>query len=312
MRVLARAALLLACCVWATRGQAQSSQAGTNAKDNANPNQGSQSNSQSSSSSSNSNTPTTNANANANTNANANANTNGSRQRSIWDEPIRFSTKGKDACTMVISGQGDFTKLRVSCKNKGKSYWCDFLGKPNHCRAYNNNPRHYFTQIMWEMRKLPNACQGARSYKPLMCKSSSDDTQMAFHTSWPKVTAARPAQPGQDRQKQEQQQNQQNQQQQNQQQQNQQNQQQPGKPSTTTTKAPAQKQQKPQQPKPGKTQQSKPAGKPSQPKKPTPKPKSTTAKPTPYGDSKAGKMAQEYCWKSFQGICAYFIGWFQN
>ncbi|XP_031416202.1 LOW QUALITY PROTEIN: fibroblast growth factor-binding protein 2b [Clupea harengus] len=212
------------------------------------------------------------------------------KQRSIWDEPIRFSTKAKDACTMVISDQGDFTKLRISCKNKGKSYWCDFLGKPNHCRAYNINPRHYFTQIMWEMRKLPNACQGQRAYKPLMCKTANDDTQMVFHTSWPKMTTPRPSQPGQDRQQQQQQQQQ----------------------KEPTTKAPVQKQQKPQQAKPVKPQQSKPASKPGQPKKPTPKPKSTTAKPTPYGDNKANKIAQEYCWKSFHGICSYFIGWFQN
>ncbi|XP_030644218.1 fibroblast growth factor-binding protein 2b [Chanos chanos] len=246
------AILLLACCVWATHAQAQSSQG----------------------------------------NSNQNNNDSSAKQRgSIWDEPIKFNTKAKDACTMVISGQGDFTKLRVSCKNKGKSYWCDYLGKPNLCRAYNNNPRHYFTQIMWEMRKQQNACQGPRVYKPLMCKLASDEAQMVFHNSWPKTTTPRPAQN-----------------QQNQHQQGQQNQQQ-GKPAAPTPKPQAPKQQKPQPAKPG-AKPAKPAAKPGQqPRKPT---KTTTARPTTGGESRATKLAQEYCWKSFHGICAYFISWFQN
>uniref|UniRef100_A0A3B4BP25 Fibroblast growth factor binding protein 2a n=1 Tax=Pygocentrus nattereri TaxID=42514 RepID=A0A3B4BP25_PYGNA len=208
---------------------------------------------------------------------------------SILDEPIRFSTKAQDACTMVISGQGDFTKLRVSCKNKGKSYWCDYLGKPNLCRPYNNNPRHYFTQIMWEMRKISNACQGLRTYKPQMCRSAVDEAQMVFHNSWPKTFTPRPAQASQDRV------------------QTQPKQPQPSKTGATSKPpTPPKVLPKPQQPaKPV----SKPGPKPVQPRKPT---KSTTPKPTAEAESRANKLAEEYCWRSLQGICAYFIGWFQN
>ncbi|XP_052392351.1 fibroblast growth factor-binding protein 2-like [Carassius gibelio] len=197
---------------------------------------------------------------------------------SIWDEPIRFNSKAKDSCVMVISSQTNFTKLRVSCKSKGKSYWCDFLGKPNLCRAYNSNPRHYFTQIMWDMRKLPNACQGPQVYKPHMCRSASDEIQMAFHASWPKISFPK-----------------------------QQKQQQQVKSSITPTKPPGQKQQpKPQQPaKPAKPAVSKPVS----PRKPV---KSITARPTVAEESQATQMAEEYCWKSLQGVCAYFINWFQN
>ncbi|XP_046875937.1 fibroblast growth factor-binding protein 2-like [Hypomesus transpacificus] len=44
---------------------------------------------------------------------------------------------------------------------------------------------------------------------------------------------------------------------------------------------------------------------------------STPAQPTnqptkPAVKSNAEKMAEEYCWQSFQGVCTYVIGWFQN
>lgn len=208
---------------------------------------------------------------------------------SIWDEPIRFSTKAKDTCTMVISGQTNSTKLRVSCKSKGKSYWCDFLGKPNLCRSYNNNPRHFFTQITWDMKKLHNACQGRRVYKPQMCRSASDEVQMVFNASWPKIAFPKPTQASK----------------------NQQKQQQHVKTSITPTKPPGHKQQpKPQQPAKPASKPVKPVvSKPVHPRKPA---KTITARPTVAEESQATKMAEEYCWKSLQSVCTYFISWFQN
>ncbi|XP_057699349.1 fibroblast growth factor-binding protein 2b [Corythoichthys intestinalis] len=188
------------------------------------------------------------------------------QQRSVWDEPIRFNTKSKDACAMVVSGASDYTRLRVSCKGPAaRSYYCDFQGKPNLCRAYNLNPRHYFTQIMWELRKLPHACQGAKLYRPPMCKKHPDEVQMTFVSAWPR--AAKPAKVV---------------------------------PAAT---------QKPQRA-PGKTP---PAKGPA--KKTTPKPAKTTTTarlPTVTPESKASRLASEYCWRSFHGICAYVIGWFKN
>ena len=121
--------------------------------------------------------------------------------RSIWDDPIRFNTKAKDACTMVVSGAGDYTRLRVSCKgpsqgqSQGRSYYCDFQGKPNLCRAYNTNPRHYFTQMMWDMRKQNHACQGPKVFRPLMCKKYPEEAHMTFLAAWPKTTTPKPAKP---------------------------------------------------------------------------------------------------------------------
>ncbi|KAL0203868.1 hypothetical protein M9458_001886 [Cirrhinus mrigala] len=252
MRAVCSAAFLLVCFIWATNAQAQNSSNQANSINHI---------------------------------ESQNSRQQQPQKGSLWDEPIRFNTKAKDSCSMVISSQTNFTKLRISCKTKGKSYWCDFLGKPNLCKVYNNNPRHFFTQIMWDMRKLHNACQGPRVYKPQMCRSASDEVQMAFHASWPKISVPKPTQASQ----------------------NQQKQQQPVKSSITPTKPPSSKQQpKPQQPvKPVKTAISKPVS----PRKPV---KTITARPTVAEESQATKMAEEYCWKSLQGVCAYFISWFQN
>ncbi|KAM9856599.1 fibroblast growth factor-binding protein 2b [Aulostomus maculatus] len=212
---------------------------------------------------------------------------NDNKQRSIWDEPIRFSTKSKDSCTMVVSGAGDYTRLRVSCKGpsqgqtQGRSYYCDFQGKPNLCRAYNLNPRHYFTQMMWELRKLSHACQGPKIYRTQMCKKYPDETQMTFLASWPKTTTPKPTKPVQDPRK-------------------------PVVPAQTkpiTTPKPVKPQPQPAKPQPGKVPQT---------RKTTPKPGKTTVRPTEQPDSKASRLATEYCWKSFHGICTYVISWFQN
>ncbi|KAM9819680.1 fibroblast growth factor-binding protein 2b [Syngnathus typhle] len=206
------------------------------------------------------------------------------QQRSIWDEPIRFSTKSKDACTMVVSGASDYTRLRVSCKGpaapsgaQGRVYYCDFQGKPNLCRAYSLNPRHYFTQIMWELRKLNHACQGAKLYRPPMCKRHPDEVQMTFLSAWPR--AAKPTKPA------------------------------AGSTDAQPKPVGTQKPQRPQTPvKPQ-------AGKavPAPARKTTPKPAKTTVRPsTDLPESKVSRLATEYCWKSFHGICSYVIGLFKN
>ncbi|XP_074847842.1 fibroblast growth factor-binding protein 2 [Carettochelys insculpta] len=92
-------------------------------------------------------------------------------------EEIHFQTKVKDACTMNMSGNGE-TKLRIECKNQGKSYWCEYTGKPSICRPFNNNPKVYWNQIVLELRKLPNACQSALVLKPTMCQKASTDAHM--------------------------------------------------------------------------------------------------------------------------------------
>ncbi|XP_038164517.1 fibroblast growth factor binding protein 2a [Cyprinodon tularosa] len=101
-------------------------------------------------------------------------------RQSIWDDPIKFTTKNKDKCTMILTGQGENMKLRLSCEGSKRSYWCEYVGKPYTCSAFNKNPRHYFVQIMWILRKLPNACQGPREIKPNMCRKATDDSRMIF------------------------------------------------------------------------------------------------------------------------------------
>ncbi|XP_037531524.1 fibroblast growth factor binding protein 2a [Nematolebias whitei] len=129
----------------------------------------------------------------------AEAQSDSNRRPSIWDSPINFVTKNQDKCTMMITGQGENTNLRLSCQG-ARSYWCDYAGKPHTCSAYNKNPRHYFVQLMWTLRKLPNACRGPRQLKSHMCRKAADESQMVFQSaSIPQPgtsyrTAARPSQ----------------------------------------------------------------------------------------------------------------------
>lgn len=104
----------------------------------------------------------------------------GERRQNIWNDPIIFNTKARDKCTMIITGQGEYTKLKLSCQGPRRSYWCEYVGKPYTCRSFNKNPRHYFIQMMWGLRKLNNACQAPRVIKPHMCRKSTDESQMVF------------------------------------------------------------------------------------------------------------------------------------
>ncbi|XP_062991927.1 fibroblast growth factor-binding protein 2 [Elgaria multicarinata webbii] len=92
-------------------------------------------------------------------------------------EEIHFQTKGKDACTMSMSGNGD-VKLRIECRNQGKTYWCEYTGKPSLCRPFNNNPRIYWNQIAMELRKRTNACHSNLVLKPTMCQKASSEAHM--------------------------------------------------------------------------------------------------------------------------------------
>lgn len=219
-------------------------------------------------------------------NAQSNDGSNDSKQQpGVWQDTIRFNTKAKDSCTMGVSTAGNFTRLRVSCRSPsqatGRSYYCDFQGQPTQCRAYNNNPRHYFTQMMWELRKLKNACQGAKLYRPHMCRKYSDEAQMTFLTSWPKTSASKHSKPVQEQRK-------------------------PAAPAQTKPTAPQ---------KPGKPQlqpAKPPLGKGPQSKRGTTRPVKTTTRPTEEPPSRASRLATEYCWKSVHGLCSYVFSWFQN
>lgn len=198
----------------------------------------------------------------------------GSRRQSIWDDPITFRTKENDFCTMIVTGQGEYTRLRLSCKSSERSYWCEYVGKPYTCRSYNKNPRHYFVQMMWGLRKLHNACQAPRQIQPHMCRKATDDSQMVFSSasfswSWPEALSrtrpttqpTRPRPPA------------------------------PTRPdcarqaSTTAIHVP---------PRVRTTERTSP--------QPT----------TPPVESNAKRMAQQYCWRSLQGLCAFIIGLFRN
>ncbi|XP_029021918.1 fibroblast growth factor binding protein 2a [Betta splendens] len=188
------------------------------------------------------------------------------RRQSIWEEPIGFSTKSRDACTMSVTGHSQYTRLRVACEGGRKPYWCEFVGKPQTCRPYNKNPRHYFVQLMWGFRKRSNACQGQRRLKPFMCRNAGDESQMVFASAsfYPSRPGARPTRP---------------------------------QPRPAPTRRASARQG------PLKTAQLPPA-------RTTPGP--TPPPATPPAEPAAKRMAQQYCWRSLQGVCAYVIGVFRR
>uniref|UniRef100_A0A3Q4GG89 Fibroblast growth factor binding protein 1b n=1 Tax=Neolamprologus brichardi TaxID=32507 RepID=A0A3Q4GG89_NEOBR len=110
------------------------------------------------------------------------------QQRSIWDEPIRFSTKTKDSCTMVVSAPGNYTRLRVSCKGQtpGRSYYCDFQGKPTLCR-----PQNFWKQVARALKRLQGkVCKDERALvRAGMCKRAPRSTHFKLDISSSRVSA---------------------------------------------------------------------------------------------------------------------------
>ncbi|TSV81515.1 Fibroblast growth factor-binding protein 2 [Bagarius yarrelli] len=250
----------------------------------------------------------------------------------ILEDPIQFVTKTKDRCSMALTGNGDLTRLRVSCVGLQASYVCEYEGKPDICRNYNTNPRHYFTQIMWELRKLNNACQGPGSIKPTMCKKASDESQMIMTSRSSSTVLGAPPKPQateataakQDHPKSKQAKPEA-----------------PTSPSHSDQDKPEQKpnvarqktaKEKPVQPQPtrpsparpakAKTEQvkaelekpvaSKPGLKTTMLKKVL-EPKAATQAPattTPRPRKSAENLAQQYCWHGMQDFCTKVIGWF--
>ncbi|KAI5104862.1 fibroblast growth factor-binding protein 2 [Silurus meridionalis] len=238
------------------------------------------------------------------------------RTKSVLEEPIQFVTKTKDRCSMTLTGHGELTRMRISCVGQEASYWCEYQGKPESCRNYNTNPQHFFKQIMWELRKLKNACQGPKFFKPSICKKASDESQMIIISGSSSTMVRKPAQAQTTTAKQEQ-----------------------AKPEAPTTaphsdqakseqkpnrQKPKQKHVKPQPTRPSparpgkaKTEHvkpvaSKPGSKTTQqkkvlaPKAPTQAPASTTPAPTRSAET----LAQQYCWHSMQDFCTKVISWF--
>ncbi|XP_067312608.1 fibroblast growth factor binding protein 2a [Pseudorasbora parva] len=207
--------------------------------------------------------------------------------RNIWEDVIEFLTRGtKDECYMSVTGQGDLTKLRISCHGLERSYWCEYHGKPQVCRNYNKNPQHYFKQIMWDLRKLPHACQGKSVLKPIMCKRASEEAQMVFKaaSSADAVPRDRPYRPAHVRTEQ----------------MRPQQRPRPTRPQLKTQSGGA------PQDKPNHLNSLKST---SQREMFTPtEPQPTTQVPM----SEAKKLAQGYCWRSFHGVCSWVIGWFRD
>ncbi|XP_076594496.1 fibroblast growth factor binding protein 2a [Chaetodon auriga] len=204
----------------------------------------------------------------------AEAQNDGSRRQSIWDDPIQFKTKENDLCTMIVTGQREYTRLRLSCQSNERSYWCEYVGKPYTCRSYNKNPRHFFVQMMWGLRKLRNACQAPRQIQPHMCRKATEESQMVFSSasfsrSWPEDPSRTSPRP------------------------------QPARPRPTAPTGPDSARQTST-----KASRVSPSVRITQRTSPQPT--------TPPEESNAKRIARQYCWRSLQGICSFIIGLFRN
>ncbi|XP_043919316.1 fibroblast growth factor-binding protein 2 [Protopterus annectens] len=93
------------------------------------------------------------------------------------EKPIQFRTPNKDLCIISIQGKSDM-RMKVECKNKTQSYWCEYTGKPSVCRPFLLNPQNYWHQIKSSLKKLPNACETSLVLKPSMCQKAAADAHM--------------------------------------------------------------------------------------------------------------------------------------
>uniref|UniRef100_H3A2C1 Fibroblast growth factor binding protein 2 n=2 Tax=Latimeria chalumnae TaxID=7897 RepID=H3A2C1_LATCH len=187
------------------------------------------------------------------------------KKRKNGEEKLKFQTKRKDSCTMIISGQPE-TKLRIECKNKGNSYWCEYTGKPSVCPPFTTNPKLYWNQISSELKKAPNACQVTAELKPGMCAKTPEDASMKQVASSLQPTHASTTQP-------------------------------PAKPT-------AQKQVPRRRSKAASVVQGK-AKKAQKPAQVAPKPTQRGKAKAAPDKSEAKKMARRYCWELFQDLCSY-------
>ncbi|XP_040191153.1 fibroblast growth factor-binding protein 2 [Rana temporaria] len=88
---------------------------------------------------------------------------------------LPFQTKNRDACIMSTSGTTEM-RVKIECKNQGKSYLCEFASKPSFCRAYNQNPQRFWEQLSQDLKKTGNPCE-PQVFKHSMCPKAPTPSQ---------------------------------------------------------------------------------------------------------------------------------------
>uniref|UniRef100_A0A8C5LNP5 Fibroblast growth factor binding protein 2 n=1 Tax=Leptobrachium leishanense TaxID=445787 RepID=A0A8C5LNP5_9ANUR len=91
------------------------------------------------------------------------------------DRQIPFQNKDREACLMSTSGQGEI-RLKIECRGQGKTYSCEFTGKPSYCRAYNQKRDAYWSQLSQDLRKMSKPCE-APLIKHSMCPRAPSPSQ---------------------------------------------------------------------------------------------------------------------------------------
>ncbi|XP_063806815.1 fibroblast growth factor-binding protein 2 [Pseudophryne corroboree] len=96
-------------------------------------------------------------------------------QKPVTEEKIPFQTKNRDACVMTVSGQNEI-RVRIECKNQGKTYLCEFASKPSYCRAYNKDTKGFWNQLSQDLKKVGNPCE-PKMFKHSMCPKAPVPSQ---------------------------------------------------------------------------------------------------------------------------------------
>ncbi|XP_068930053.1 fibroblast growth factor-binding protein 2 [Petaurus breviceps papuanus] len=199
------------------------------------------------------------------------------RQKKInHGEEIHFQTKGRDACTMRVSNQGDI-HLRLECRNQNRASWCEYSGKPGLCGAFISNPTLYWGQVVLGLKRLSEPCLAAPVLRPTVCQGAGPEAELkqeasslkGAHLSSQQSEASRPSKLG------------------------------PRSEGPPQKDSPEAQMGKKSTKKVGKAKLTAP-----------PPVKSTQQGQNARREEEAMRMAKEYCWEPLHKICSFIIGIF--
>ncbi|TRY99608.1 hypothetical protein DNTS_007919 [Danionella cerebrum] len=95
----------------------------------------------------------------------------------------QLSTKDTHSCTWETLERGANIVLLVSCFVQGEdglrtSYSCQFAGKPQECSLYSTQSSQYWKQVVRQLKKRRNACEGEKVLKTRLCKKEPAASHM--------------------------------------------------------------------------------------------------------------------------------------
>ncbi|KAM9377428.1 fibroblast growth factor-binding protein 1 [Pholidichthys leucotaenia] len=101
----------------------------------------------------------------------------------------KLVTKDKWKCTWAASGE-DLLILSITCKKGGRSFSCQYAGRPQVCQSYTSNIQLFWVQIGRALKRQKNLCQDSGSLvRARMCRGAARDAHFRLRVSRGKETA---------------------------------------------------------------------------------------------------------------------------